>query len=115
LPHSLVDLMETKPANFKDGFKKTLTLDSNAIEEIYAPTINAVEELVQKQIDSHAAKGKKFDYIFLVGGFAESKLLQTSIEKRFGSIVKQTKEPIRSVISGGVILGRKPELIRYDI
>ena len=79
------------------------------------PIIQAIEKLVADHCDIHqATKGRPFDYIMLVGGFGESKLLKRMLEKFVRAVrVIQPMQPIGAVTEGTLLLGQDSSLIRY--
>lgn len=119
---SLLESLPEKPAAYIQRPAKMLRLATPALQAIFSPTINAIEVLVRDQIASNAALGnKQFDYIFLVGGFGSSQLLLKHLQAKFSSganpaenvqKVIQPANPGMAVISGAVLLGKDPSLIR---
>jgi hypothetical protein len=119
---ALLESLPQKPANYQQRSTKLLRLTTPALRAIFEPTISAIEELVHQQFDANAALGnKQFDYIFLVGGFGGSQLLLKRLVATFASEanpkknvkkVIQPSTPGMAVISGAVLLGKDPSLIR---
>lgn len=108
-------LKEPFPPNLKKGLKPTLELDSVVLKVLFA-TVDKITIEIQNQIVKHEANNKKFDCIFLVGGFAESHILRDTVTQQFKTLIPSIVvpgEPIHAVISGGILLGRNPDLIRY--
>ena len=65
------------------GIKRDrLELSSTDIKEIFEPVISEILGLIEDQIQQTA---KKVKLILLVGGFGESRYLQTRIKERFGA------------------------------
>lgn len=118
---ALLDSLPQKPAAYVQRPSKLIRLNNVALEAIFGPTIKAIEELVEDQIAANSALGNKpFDYLFLVGGFGSSQLLFKHLEKQFTGVGKpnavqrviQPATPGMAVISGAVLLGKNPALIR---
>ena len=65
------------------GIKRDrLELSSTDIKDIFDPVISEILSLIEDQIQQTA---KKVKLILLVGGFGESRYLQTRIEEKFGA------------------------------
>ena len=65
------------------GIKRyRLELSSIDIKNIFEPVISEILSLIEDQIQQTA---KKVKLILLVGGFGESRYLQTRIEEKFGA------------------------------
>ena len=62
--------------------RNRLELSSTDIKEIFEPVISEILTLIEDQIQQTA---KKVKLILLVGGFGESRYLQTRIEEKFGA------------------------------
>jgi molecular chaperone DnaK (HSP70) len=82
--------------------------------EIFGPTIQNIARCVEDQFTQ--LRSTSIDYLYLVGGFAGSVLLQKSIQSRFASKVKKKiiipKEPGGAIVTGAASFGRNPALIR---
>jgi len=91
-------------------------LTADSIKEIFSPVLNQIAELIQGQITMmKESTGCSFDYIFVVGGFGDSKLLHTTISEQFKSQVnKSIVIPLRAgeaIIDGAIILASDSSLI----
>jgi molecular chaperone DnaK (HSP70) len=86
------------------------------MDELFVAVIEKVVGLVRRQLDTLAAGGggRACDYLFLVGGFAESKLLQRRLEEAFGGEVRKIvvpPNPGSAVVRGAGAYGLAPSRI----
>ena len=86
-------------------------LGSMAMKKLFDPVIKGIVEHLKNLLKSRALKRVKF--FFLVGGFAESVLLQEAIKKQFSSqftILVPNNAGI-AVVQGAVLFGQRPGII----
>ena len=86
-------------------------LGSMAMKTLFDPVIKGIVEHLKNLLKSRALKRVKF--FFLVGGFAESVLLQEAIKKQFSSqftILVPNNAGI-AVVQGAVLFGQRPGII----
>lgn len=113
---SFLESLPQKPAAYIQKPTKMIRLTTPALQAIFEPIINAIDTLVSDQITANRVQGsKQFDYIFLVGGFGSSQLLFKHLKTKFSPLVHKVIQPANpgmAVISGAVLLGKDPSLIR---
>lgn len=110
-PPSELDLEELLPAikqyvkgeekNRMENVEWVIKLSFEDIKGMFNPVIDKIINLIKGQLDK-CEKG--CTTMFLVGGFSESKYLQTRIKEEFGEIVPTISvppHPITSVVRGG--------------
>jgi uncharacterized protein YlaN (UPF0358 family) len=79
---------------------------------MFDPIIEKIIKLIKDQLDNN--KGDECSVMFLVGGFSESKYLQSVIRKEFSSRVKNISVPaypMAAIIRGAVMFGLRKEII----
>jgi len=90
---------------------RKIKLDPNALQSIYKPTIDSILALIEKQIN----EGIQIDYIMLVGGFGQSKILYDEINNFVNgkSVTKVIRSPYapEAILCGGALLAQDPSLI----
>ena len=99
--------------NSQNGDEDSLHLDQKTMEQIFNPTLSGVIETVKGQFKRLGELS--CDYLFLVGGFANSVLLQQRIKKEFAGKVKKIiipPDPGAAVLTGAVSYGLDPGRIR---
>ena len=104
------------------GDEFNLHLDEKTMIGIFDPILTGVIDTVRRQFDKleaahHAGNGHKevCDYLFLVGGFANSVLLQERVKQAFaGKVIKIVipPDPGAAVLTGAVAYGLDPSRIR---
>lgn len=70
---------------------------------------SAVTKIKEKTEELLNAVPLGVDSILLVGGFSESKYLQSVMQEHFGNLTIFPKEPSESVLKGAVIYGHEPK------
>ncbi|KAK7097173.1 heat shock 70 kDa protein 12B-like [Littorina saxatilis] len=88
-----------------------LVLSSAVVTSLFADALKQINEHVEMLLQK--PKIKDLQYIFLVGGFAESSRLQTSLRDAFGERVTilVPEEASLSVVKGAVAFGHDPSAI----
>lgn len=121
LPQHSSDYARNQISDFNRRNKTELTLVRGTLklatampfffEPLVAKIINHISTLLSKP----ALRDVKF--LFLVGGFAESPILQARIEKEFGSKVKVVipSRPGTAVMNGAALYGLDPAVIKQRI
>ncbi|CAJ0756271.1 21727_t:CDS:2 [Entrophospora sp. SA101] len=82
------------------------------VKAMFDPVIEKIIKLINRQLDSN--KGNECSAMFLVGGFSESKYLQSVIRREFSSRVKNISvpsHPMAAIIRGAVMFGLRKEVI----
>ncbi|GES97263.1 hypothetical protein GLOIN_2v1783295 [Rhizophagus clarus] len=77
------------------------------IKGMFDPTIDKIIHLIRNQLEKSE---NECPAIFLIGGFSESKYLQSRIREEFDEIVPSIlvpPRPIASVVNGGILYGFK--------
>ncbi|MCI0457670.1 MAG: HSP70 family protein [Gemmataceae bacterium] len=97
----------------QDGDESNLQLDARTMSALFQQALDGVAARAQE----HFAKlgSLSCDYLFLVGGFADSPLLQQRIRDEFGARVRKVvvpQEPGAAVVCGAVAYGLEPARIR---
>ncbi|WAQ99452.1 HS12B-like protein [Mya arenaria] len=97
----------------------TITRDKMCIsksigQRIFNETIDLVIEEMQILLKALKLLGS-VDYIVLVGGFSESKYLQTRMKAEFGIKVVAPAEPRTAVMKGAVLFGQNPAAIKARV
>ena len=88
-----------------------LRISPAAIRALFEPTVNEIQKVIEQVISSVG----KLDFIFLVGGFAESTVLQHAVrsvneEKGIQVIIPQSTS--LCVLKGAVYFGLDPNIIK---
>lgn len=88
-----------------------LRLLTPAMIQLFEPVVNTIVKHIHRII-SHPDVGTP-DYLFLVGGFAESPVLQQAIQDAFSSSIKVIipQEVSLSILKGAVLFGLDPSLV----
>ncbi|KAF0513799.1 actin-like ATPase domain-containing protein [Gigaspora margarita] len=83
------------------------------VKAMFDPIIQRIIDLISNQIRS----GSAFTIMFLVGGFSESKYLQSWIKDTFGyiKIVAVPKQPQAAVLRGALQYGLKMDVIQTRV
>jgi molecular chaperone DnaK (HSP70) len=89
----------------QNGDDDCIYLAPGTMENLFKPTLDGIIDCIKKQFDR--LDGKGCDYIYLIGGFSKSELLQEWIERYFGSKAKIIKPyaPDSLVVKGAVFFG----------
>eukprot|EP00058_Branchiostoma_floridae_P006841 XP_002592329.1 hypothetical protein BRAFLDRAFT_240123 [Branchiostoma floridae] len=107
-----IDNCQVDGVRFSNGF---LCLDDEKMRDLFKEVIdnimNHVEKLMQEESMSNVT------YVFLVGGFSESPLLQADFRKRFSNRVRVLvpNDASLAVVKGAVKFGHTPNLISERI
>lgn len=95
-----------------------IILSLTFLEQIFNGVLNEIEGHIQKELDqlreNFQDSTKDFNYIFVVGGFGESVVLQNRLIQTFQSPTCKVlipPSPGGAIVKGAVMLGRDPSLI----
>ncbi|EFC35432.1 predicted protein [Naegleria gruberi] len=95
-----------------------IILTTNCLDKIFEGVLTEIESHVQKELiqmrDNFNDSSREFNYIFVVGGFGESKVLQSRLTQKFQSPICKVvvpPSPGGAIVKGAVMLGRDPSLI----
>lgn len=90
----------------QDGDDEYIHIDKNRMTQLFKPVVDGIVHLVYEQFKG--LDRQQCDYIFLVGGFAASPLLENRLRTEFGSKVKNIlipPMPGSAVVEGAVYFG----------
>lgn len=97
----------------QNGDDENLHMTRHVMQMLFTPILNGIIHKVNEQF--RKLPEQRCDYIFLVGGFANSPILQKSIEKEFQGRVKEIYVPPMpgaAIVEGAVFYGLNPSSIR---
>eukprot|EP00918_Siedleckia_nematoides_P020086 GHVU01042803.1.p1 GENE.GHVU01042803.1~~GHVU01042803.1.p1 ORF type:complete len:676 (-),score=68.68 GHVU01042803.1:1207-3204(-) len=88
-----------------------LRLTTNAMRRLFLPTVERIKHSIGEVLNSPQVKDIK--YLFLVGGFAESQMLQFEVRKEFSHILKLVipQDVALTILKGAVCFGMDPTVI----
>jgi uncharacterized protein YegL/molecular chaperone DnaK (HSP70) len=128
LSHNLFDILQNKCPEFLNNLAikqqrnkdkiKYITWSKQTMISFYENPLNNLVEEIRKVLNDKNVSNKKLDYIYLVGGYSNSILLQQKVEEVFGERVGGRKNiikpfgPEHSILRGAVAYGLDPPLIR---
>lgn len=92
-----------------------LCLEPRIMRQLFSPVLDDVISYLSKLFARPALSGVK--YVFLVGGFADSAILQERIKNHFGDTLRILVPQYASlaVVQGAVMFGQKPDLFESRI
>lgn len=99
-------------ANVKWSSQGMLRIAPETMKELFDPVINQIIEHIANLASKEDIKGLNF--LFLVGGFAESPLLQSAVHEAFDSKLKVIipQEVGLTILRGAVLFGMDPTVVR---
>ncbi|XP_052821671.1 heat shock 70 kDa protein 12A isoform X2 [Octopus bimaculoides] len=124
LPFSFIDYYKkVKKSTVENAIKKynnpnirwstqgMLRLSTEEMQRLFKPTLTRISEAIGNILNNPDARDLK--YLFLVGGFAESHMLQHFIRREFGDILKVIipQGVGMSILKGAVLYGQNPSVI----
>ncbi|CAF1456479.1 unnamed protein product [Rotaria sp. Silwood1] len=88
-----------------------MRLTPEAMKRLFHPTVEKIKDAIGDVLNSPDVKG--IHYLFLVGGFAESPILQHEIRRAFSSILKVIipQDVSLSILKGAVLFGLDPTIV----
>ncbi|GFR72037.1 heat shock 70 kDa protein 12A [Elysia marginata] len=88
-----------------------LRLTPAAMKRLFLPTVTHIKQAVGDVLNHPNARGLK--YLFLVGGFAESPILQYEMRQEFGHLIKLLipQEVSLAILKGAVLFGVDPSIV----
>ncbi|XP_069488365.1 heat shock 70 kDa protein 12B isoform X3 [Ambystoma mexicanum] len=125
LPFSFIDFYRRhKGQNVETALKKSsvnfvkwssqgmLRMSSEAMNELFQPTINQIIQHIGDLMKKPDVKGIKF--LFLVGGFAESPMLQYAVQSAFSNVCRVIipQDVGLTILKGAVLFGLDPTIVR---
>ncbi|XP_013413356.1 heat shock 70 kDa protein 12A isoform X2 [Lingula anatina] len=89
-----------------------LRLSPEAMRRLFFPTLERIKQAVGDVLNHPNVKDVK--YLFLVGGFAESPMLQQDIRREFGHLLKVIipQEVGLTILKGAVLFGLDPTVVQ---
>ena len=90
-----------------------LILEAETMEAIFSPVIKAILDYIEESLKKMKKK-TKLDYMFVVGGLSQNRILRKAIKDKFGSstTIYFPNESGSAVIDGCVLLGIDPSIIK---
>jgi hypothetical protein len=88
-----------------------LRLTPDAMRRLYQPTLDAIKNCIEQILNKNTVKD--IEYMFLVGGFAESAMLQSEMRKEFSRRTKLVipQEASLAILKGAVYFGLDPSTV----
>uniref|UniRef100_A0A8V5G6T2 Uncharacterized protein n=1 Tax=Melopsittacus undulatus TaxID=13146 RepID=A0A8V5G6T2_MELUD len=111
--HSVETAMRRSNVNFvKWSSQGMLRMSPEAMSELFQPTISQIIKHIDALLKKPEVQGIKF--LFLVGGFAESPMLQRAAQEAFGSVcrVLVPQDVGLTILKGAVLFGLDPTVVR---
>ena len=101
-------------ASEQEGDDYVIFFNHDLMTKLFDDVLNGILDAVQKQLKT---LNGDCDYIFLVGGFSESRYLQSRLNELFDTLKSRTRlvipnDPSRAILGGAVAYGLNPSLIR---
>lgn len=98
--------------NVKWSSQGMLRISPELMKELFQPVLSNIIDHVATLINKPAVHGVQF--LFLVGGFAESPLLQAAVREVFGSKLKVIipQDVSLTILKGAVLFGIDPTVVR---
>ncbi|TRY54463.1 hypothetical protein DNTS_009180 [Danionella cerebrum] len=89
-----------------------LRLTAEAMNELFQPTINSIIKHIESLVQKEEVKGVRF--LFLVGGFAESPMLQRAAQNTLGRNCRIIipHDVGLTILKGAVLFGLDPTVVR---
>ncbi|XP_065261831.1 heat shock 70 kDa protein 12B [Emys orbicularis] len=89
-----------------------LRMSSEAMNDLFQPTVSQIIRHIDDLLKKPDVKGIKF--LFLVGGFAESAMLQHAVQSAFGSLCRVIipQDVGLTILKGAVLFGLDPTIVR---
>ncbi|XP_006010284.1 heat shock 70 kDa protein 12B [Latimeria chalumnae] len=89
-----------------------LRMTSEAMTELFQPTIKQIIQHIDDLIKKPEVK--RITFLFLVGGFAESPVLQQAVQSAFGNICRVIipQDVGLTILKGAVLFGLDPTIVR---
>ncbi|KAG8453272.1 hypothetical protein GDO86_000053 [Hymenochirus boettgeri] len=125
LPFSFIDYYRKyKGQNVETALRKSrmnfvkwssqgmLRMSCEAMNELFQPTIHQIVQHIEDLMKKPEVKGIK--YLFLVGGFAESPMLQNAVQSAFGEVCRVIipQDVGLTILKGAVLFGLDPTIVR---
>ncbi|KNE69603.1 hypothetical protein AMAG_14158 [Allomyces macrogynus ATCC 38327] len=118
IPRAMEKLLADKgasPSLVEDG---EIQITTKILQDIYAPIVDQIVDLVTKMLDRCKAKGISVSHVLCIGGFSQSKYLLSALRERLPvnplKVVASAHGPA-AVLLGAPIFACRPELIRSQV
>ncbi|KAM9331512.1 heat shock 70 kDa protein 12B [Gastrophryne carolinensis] len=111
--HNVETALRKSSVNFvKWSSQGMLRMSSEAMNELFQPTIQQIVQHIGDLMNKPEVKGIK--YLFLVGGFAESPMLQNAVQNAFSEICRVIipQDVGLTILKGAVLFGLDPTIVR---
>ncbi|CAG8555077.1 540_t:CDS:2 [Acaulospora morrowiae] len=106
--------VQGRERSFLEEEEWILELDFEIVQSMFDPVIGKIIRLIRNQLNS----GGNCPAMFLVGGFSESKYLQSRVKEEFESrvgIIAVPRQPITAIVRGAVEYGLKIDTIKTRV
>ena len=93
----------------------SLSLTSTAMRKLFDEPLKKIVGCLNKLLKTPELKGAK--YMFMVGGFSQSTILQSEMRSRFGHLLKVLvpDDPALAIMKGSILYGLNPRRIHSRI
>nr|DBA29543.1 TPA: hypothetical protein GDO54_009765 [Pyxicephalus adspersus] len=111
--HNVETALRKSSVNFvKWSSQGMLRMSSEAMNELFQPTVQQIVQHIGDLMNKPEVKGIK--YLFLVGGFAESPMLQNAVQSAFSEICRVIipQDVGLTILKGAVLFGLDPTIVR---
>lgn len=89
----------------------TVLIDEASLESIFSPTIQSMKQLLETMLDECKQQGIKLNYVFMAGGYGESKYLQHEISKMTSAKLIVPLSCSKAILYGAIYLGLSQDMI----
>ena len=107
------DYNQLHETSLKMRGRSTVVMTADFVRNFFKPNFLKIASHCQSLIDANPV-----EYIFLVGGFAESELMQAAVKQKFASTRTKVIVPVRpglAVLSGAVKFGKNQDVFASRI
>ncbi|KAM5192919.1 heat shock 70 kDa protein 12B [Mantella aurantiaca] len=111
--HNVETALRKSSVNFvKWSSQGMLRMSSEAMNELFQPTVQQIVQHIGDLMNKPEVNGIK--YLFLVGGFAESPMLQHAVQTAFSEICRVIipQDVGLTILKGAVLFGLDPTIVR---
>ncbi len=98
-----------KLSDNQDGDDSCIFLTRQTLEGFFEPTLKNIIKVIEEQFQKFGTK--RYDYVYLAGGFSESPLLERHIKEHFkgkAQVIRPPK-PASAVLEGALLFAFNPE------
>lgn len=111
--HNVETALKRSSVNFvKWSSQGMLRMSAEAMNDLFQPTVSQIIRHIDALLKKPEVQGIKF--LFLVGGFAESAMLQHAVQSAFGSLCRVIipQDVGLTILKGAVLFGLDPTIVR---